>query len=273
MNRSLTILVEEATECYQLSESFLIETLGKDFKQEIIFSISKHAFNNSQIMKFFGNPKFFVKIIENCVIKSYEDNEEICEKDENGNIKKKIYVLLSGNLIEKETNDIVASRGQLYGDDIIKYNKIPKYTIVGIDGVKLVEFDWELIIQKLGLAQNSKKVFSLLTKVENLKNISLFKETTTNKLVDIVKLMKKKVFKKDQVIFKEGEVGDILYMIKKGTVHILKNDKKIREYGQGVCFGEIALLFDEPRTATAISICDSTIFYLTKNDFKSSKKK
>jgi cGMP-dependent protein kinase len=57
-------------------------------------------------------------------------------------------------------------------------------------------------------------------------------------------------------------------MIKKGTVHILKNKKQIREYGQGVCFGEIALLFDEPRTATAISACDSTIYYLTKNDFK-----
>ena len=269
VNRSLTVTVEEATECYQLSESFLIEALGKDFKQEIIYSISKNAFNNSQIMKFFTNPVFFGKIIENCIIKSYEDNEEILQKDENGNIKKKLYVLLTGNLIEKETNDIVASRGELYGDSIIKYNKIPKYKIVGIDGVKLVEFSWDLIIKKLALGINSKKVFSLLAKVENLKNISLFKETPTNKLVDIVKLMKKKVFKKDQIIFKEGEVGDILYMIKKGTIHILKNDKKIREYGQGVCFGEIALLFNEPRTATAISICDSTIYYLTKNDFKS----
>jgi len=101
-----------------------------------------------------------------------------------------------------------------------------------------------------------------------LRNISLFKETQTNKLVDIVKLMKKKTFKKDQIIFREGEIGDILYMIKKGTVHILKDKKQIREYGQGVCFGEIALLFDEPRTATAISACDSTIYYLTKNDFK-----
>ena len=57
-------------------------------------------------------------------------------------------------------------------------------------------------------------------------------------------------------------------MIKKGTVHILKDKKQIREFGQGACFGEIALLFDEPRTDTAISAGDSTIYYLTKNDFK-----
>jgi cGMP-dependent protein kinase len=268
MNRSLTIHVEETTECYQLSESFLIETLGKDFKQEIVYSISKNAFYKSPIMKSFSNPVYFQKIIENCTIKSYEDNEVILKKDEDENYKRKLYVLLSGNLIEKETTNIVASRGELYGDVILKYNKFPKYTIIGVNGVKLVEFEWDLIIDKFGLGLNSKKIFSLFSKVENLRNISLFKETPTNKLVDIVKLMKKKAYKKDQVIFREGEVGDILYMIKKGTVHIFKDKKQIREYGQGVCFGEIALLYNEPRTATAISVCDSSIYCLTKNDFK-----
>ena len=34
--------------------------------------------------------------------------------------------------------------------------------------------------------------------------------------------MKKQSFKKDQVIFKEGEVGNLLYMIKRGTVNIIK---------------------------------------------------
>ena len=57
-------------------------------------------------------------------------------------------------------------------------------------------------------------------------------------------------------------------MVKRGTVNIIKLNKKIREYGEGVCFGEIALLYNEPRTATAVSGCDSTIFYLTKDDFK-----
>ena len=54
---------------------------------------------------------------------------------------------------------------------------MPKNTIVGVNGVKLVEFDWDLIVGKFGLGLNSKKVFSYLAKVENLKKISLFKET------------------------------------------------------------------------------------------------
>ena len=267
-SRSLTIIVEEATECYQLSESFLIETLGKNFKKELIFSIAKNAFQKSQIMKIFTDSYCFLKIIEDCIIKSYEDEEEIISLKDFDNPKKKFYVLLSGNLIAKETNDIMASRGELYGDIIIKYNKKQKYTIIGKNNVKLLEFDWDSILAKFGFEGNSKKFFSLFSKVEHLRNISLFKETPTYRLIDIVKLMKKKEFKKNQIIFKEGDIGDVLFMIKRGIVNIIKSNKKIREYGEGVCFGEIALLYNEQRTATAISECDSTIYYLTKEDFK-----
>ena len=270
MNRSMDVTVEEATECYQLSESFLIETLGKNFKKEIIYSISKNAFQKSQTMKIFTDPFCFQKILEDCVIKSYEDYEIIINREQLNNPPKKLYVLLSGNLIEKETNKIIASRGELYGENSIKNNnnKKQKYEIIGKNDVKLLEFDWGIIPSKFGFEGNTKKFFSIFSKVEILRNISLFKETPINKLIDIVKLMKKTSFKKDQVIFKEGEVGNLLYMVKRGTVNIIKLNKKIREYGEGVCFGEVALLFNEPRTATAISGCDSTIFYLTKEDFK-----
>ena len=269
MNRSMTITVEETTECYQLSESFLIETLGKNFKKEIIYSISKNAFQKSQTMKIFADPFCFRKILDDCVIKSFEEDEIIISKDQMNNSQKKVYVLLSGNLIEKETNDIIASRGQLYGEDLIKNdNQKKKFTIIGKNDVKLIEFDWNIIPSKFGFKGNTKKFFSIFAKVEILRNISLFKETPINKLIDIVKLMKKQSFKKDQVIFKEGEVGNLLYMIKHGSVNIIKLNKKIREYGEGVCFGEIALIYNEPRTATAVSGCDSTIFYLTKEDFK-----
>ena len=270
MNRSMDVTVEEATECYQLSESFLIETLGKNFKKEIIYSISKNAFQKSQTMKIFTDPFCFQKILEDCIIKSYEDYEVIINKEQLNNPPKKLYVLLSGNLIEKETNKIIASRGELYGENSIKINnnKKQKYEIIGKNDLKLLEFDWNIIPSKFGFEGNTKKFLSLFSKVEILRNISLFKETPINKLIDIVKLMKKTSFKKDQVIFKEGELGNLLYMVKRGTVNIIKLNKKIREYGQGVCFGEVALLYNEPRTATAISGCDSTIFYLTKDDFK-----
>ena len=41
----------------------------------------------------------------------------------------------------------------------------------------------------------------------------------------------------------------------------------MREMGEGSVFGEVALLLDEPRTATVIAISDCKICYLTKDAF------
>ena len=87
------------------------------------------------------------------------------------NSLKKVYVLLSGNLIEKETNEIIASRGQLYGEDLIKNDdQKKKFTVIGKNDVKLIEFDWNVITSKFGFKGNSKKFFSIFAKVEILRN-------------------------------------------------------------------------------------------------------
>ena len=265
INRTLSVHVEETTECYQLSESFLIDTLGKEFKQVIISSISQNAFLKSKFMKSFASQVYFQIIIENCTIKSIEDNEIVIPCNQTENYAQKIYVLLLGNLIQSETGEIVASRGDLYGDSLIKYNKAPQHDIIGVDGLKLIEFDWNEITEKLDF--DKKKIFSLFTKAEILRQIPLFKETQINKLISIVKLMKKVTFVENEVIFREGDKGNQLFMIKKGRVKIMKDKKFMRELGEGSCFGEVALLFDEPRTATIIALCETTMFYLTKEDF------
>ena len=60
---------------------------------------------------------------------------------------------------------------------------------------------------------------------------------------------KKKIIK-GEFIFKEGEIGDKFYLLKKGKVKVLKNKKIIREIEEGSCFGELSLLINEPCSAT-----------------------
>src|SRR5690349_1892378 len=64
--------------------------------------------------------------------------------------------------------------------------------------------------------------------------------------------------KRRTVIFKKGQLGDALYLIHKGTVNIvaprfLFPSKKIARLGPGNFFGEMALLRQPFRTATAIA--------------------
>ncbi len=266
-NRTLSVLVVENTVCYQISESTLIECIGNDYKQIILSSITKDAFYNSKYMKILINPTFFNKIFECCKMHLYENNDLLIEH--NKNVKKKIYILLTGNLLNASTGEILATRKQLFGDLLIKSNKVIDYDIICQGECRILEFDWDEILPKLNLKIENRKVLSLFNRVTHLKKITLFHETSENKLIDICLIMKKEKFKKGEIIFSEGEMGEKLYLIKKGKVKVFKKSKFVRELCEGNCFGEVSLLINKPRSATIISESDLSLFSLTKDDFNS----
>ena len=57
------------------------------------------------------------------------------------------------------------------------------------------------------------------------------------------------------VLFREGETGTTMYVLQAGRVRITKSikgeDKMLAILGPGEFFGEMAILNDKPRTATA----------------------
>ncbi|QQS53573.1 MAG: cyclic nucleotide-binding domain-containing protein [Candidatus Competibacteraceae bacterium] len=61
-------------------------------------------------------------------------------------------------------------------------------------------------------------------------------------------------FTAGQTIFREGEPGDNLYIVVEGEVDILMNGGHVLEtVGPGGILGELALVDDKPRSATAIA--------------------
>jgi len=266
-NRSLSVLVEEKSVCYQISESLLIDIIGEEYKNIIIYSISKVSIRKSQYMKILANEMFFNKILDNCVLKTF-NNKDVVYDIKNPNAFNKFFILISGNFIKESTGEILASRIQLFGDIYIKRNSNPDFNIIAQDECRTIEFNWDEIFPKLNLNIEKRKALTLFERIEQLKQISLFHETNENKLVDIFLSMKKEKFKKGEKIFEEGEKGNKLYLVKKGKIKVFKNSKFIREIKEGNYFGEVALLINEPRSATVIADTDISLLTLTKEDFK-----
>lgn len=82
----------------------------------------------------------------------------------------------------------------------------------------------------------------------------------------------RKRFAAGQTIFAEGEPGEEAYVIETGAVRIVKHvdglEVTLGELGQGGVFGEMALIDDEPRMASAVAAEDTICLVLPKAALK-----
>ncbi|MBN2289201.1 MAG: cyclic nucleotide-binding domain-containing protein [Candidatus Glassbacteria bacterium] len=68
-------------------------------------------------------------------------------------------------------------------------------------------------------------------------------------------------------VFKEGMRADALYLIASGAVEIIVGDQPISRLGPGDAFGEMGLLTDNPRVASAMALEKTSLFRVSKEDF------
>jgi CRP-like cAMP-binding protein len=83
-----------------------------------------------------------------------------------------------------------------------------------------------------------------------------------------------RTFERDEIIFREGESSDTLFIIVEGHVLIYKSDEagekfEVMIFSDGEFFGEMALLDDKPRSASAQAITPTTALTLDRQAFTS----
>jgi signal transduction histidine kinase len=75
-----------------------------------------------------------------------------------------------------------------------------------------------------------------------------------------------------EVVFHEGDAGDRLFILLSGEVEVWRGYNRVEGsclavHGPGCVFGEMALVDDLPRSATAITAEDSALLFLLQQDF------
>jgi len=111
--------------------------------------------------------------------------------------------------------------------------------------------------------------------MEILKNVFLFRNLPTLELLKFNKVIKHSSFKKDDIIIKQGEKGDMMYIVKNGSINIFvsldkdNEDKKlIAVLGPGDHFGEMALFDDALRSATVESREEVDLLTISRGDLE-----
>jgi CRP-like cAMP-binding protein len=69
-------------------------------------------------------------------------------------------------------------------------------------------------------------------------------------------------------IFRQGEPGDCMFVVRTGRIDIVVADKTIEQIGPGGVFGELALVDAGPRSAGAVAVEDSTLVRVDTHKFQ-----
>jgi len=115
--------------------------------------------------------------------------------------------------------------------------------------------------------QHYKNILHRLSRIELMVNLP--PEETRR----IVSHVKKRIFPKGTVIFRQGDPGDALYLIESGRVrihaHLTEHGEEVgvTTLGDGETFGEIALVTGIPRTATVEAEENTVVWQIHKDDF------
>ncbi|MCK5106736.1 MAG: cyclic nucleotide-binding domain-containing protein [Elusimicrobiales bacterium] len=110
--------------------------------------------------------------------------------------------------------------------------------------------------------------------VEKLKEISIFKNFSETMIQEFAGFFKQTEYNKNDIIFKEGSEGDMLFIIVSGEVTIEKClDKKGLEFktlaflGKGEFFGEMAVMEGQVRFAQAKASKISMLYAIKRSEF------
>ena len=143
------------------------------------------------------------------------------------------------------------------------------FGIHGNDNViqKLTQSNESLIVRMASRASKENKMLSTVERVIVLKSLSMFANTPDEALAELADLLQEMVVQPGDVIVREGETGDSLYIVVDGKVEVVDDNRILNQLGARAVFGELSLLDSSPRTATIRALEETSLLRLDQAPF------
>ncbi|MFZ5952438.1 MAG: Crp/Fnr family transcriptional regulator [Candidatus Rifleibacteriota bacterium] len=114
---------------------------------------------------------------------------------------------------------------------------------------------------------------SEIDKIQFLRQVALFKSLSDKTLLDLSAITIEQTIPAKTLVFKEGDKGDALFIIKSGKVNVLKRnsagiDSVLVSLNKGAVIGDMAIIDEQPRSASIATLQETTFLIITKDDFR-----
>ena len=217
-----------------LSRHFFLQTLNHQAKNEICISMSLYSLKEGKTLYTKGDQGAFWYIVHSGELNRFLDDKLI------GKIE----------------------AGDSFGEHALMNNTPRSTTVVAVTDCKLWALKRQVFrkILEFIFTSNFEQNMKFLNGI-NIPLDSTIKSIMANNLIQ-------EIYNKDQYIFKEGEIGSCMYIIKEGEVECIKGDKVVRVLKQGDNFGQKALLEGGKRSLDVRAKTDCKLYTISSDFFK-----
>ena len=179
-------------------------------------------------------------------------------------------VVTGNNGVEKTLGTL--STGDSFGETALIEKGPRTASIITLSQTAVFEISREGFEKFLASnTENREKITGKIRLGKMLLASSVFSFMSQKQISYLIKNLKPEKIKAGTVVFKQGDEGNKFYLIQEGNIHLERFDNSLKTLDiilkPGNFFGEMALVKNIPRTATAEAVSDSLLFTLDKESF------
>lgn len=224
-----------------------IELIEKSFEKHFIFTTLTHDQK---------------KVVINAMkLYSLLSNQVVFKQNQPGN---NFFILASGMLevLVNDTRINTITEGQGFGELALMHDTPRTATVRTLTPATLWGLDrktFKKIIEDLNaMNYEENKVF-----IESVSVFAILKPVQIEALVGSLTTFN---YAPGQVVVKEGDIGDLLFIVKDGVVSCTRKNVEIKKFVKGEYFGEQALIYNSPRTATCVAVTHVTCLCIDREN-------
>jgi cGMP-dependent protein kinase 1 len=143
--------------------------------------------------------------------------------------------------------------------------------------VKIPRLSYAVDCADLEYTSNLVKRYKTARDVESISRALIkhfiFTNLSLESRVEAISKMELYLFEANKVIFKQNTFGKNFFIIAKGDVEVLVDNKQVAVLHRGDSFGELALVHDFPRSASVVALSRVYLWGLDRTSFKESVRK
>jgi len=165
--------------------------------------------------------------------------------------------------VEDKQQQMMDSKRSNYGTGESTRNFGGKKKDRGRKAIRAVAADMDYVHKVIPKSSDARDLI-----YEAIKPNILFRACSVEELYDLVDAFEPQYVPMGSVVIQEGDEGDDFYVMEKGGVDVFEKDVHKCSLYSGVAFGEIALLYSCPRTATVQAKYDCKLWVINRRAFR-----